>query len=332
VSVSVVVPVYNAERSLGELVAATKSALNCVDAFEIIFVNDASQDGSWQVICDLMRNEPRIRGLNLMRNYGQHNAVLCGIRAAKFGIIVTLDDDLQNPPDEIPKLLAKLDEGYDVVYGFPKKQKHGLWRGLASLITKWVLQKAMGAQTAASISSFRAFRTDLRGAFEKHSSHFVNIDALLTWGTTKFVAVPVKHDARPYGESNYTFFKLVTHALNMVTGLSTFPLQLASLNGFACMLFGILALIYVLAQYIINGGSVPGFPFLAALIVILSGAQLFALGIIGEYLARMYARTSERPAYVVRPNTTVELSNTDKPSSPSTIDFTPVVEALELVK
>jgi undecaprenyl-phosphate 4-deoxy-4-formamido-L-arabinose transferase len=174
-----------------------------------------------------------------MRNYGQHNALLCGIREAKHDVIITMDDDLQNPPEEIPKLLSKLAEGYDVVYGTPANEQHGLWRDLASQATKIALQGAMGAKTARKVNAFRAFRAKVRDAFGNYQSPFVSIDVLLTWGTTQFAAIQVKHEVRRIGRSNYTFRKLITHALNMITGFSTLPLQLASLMGFAFSFFGL---------------------------------------------------------------------------------------------
>jgi undecaprenyl-phosphate 4-deoxy-4-formamido-L-arabinose transferase len=194
----------------------------------------------------------------------------------------------------------KLDEGYDVVYGTPQKEQHGLLRDFASRATKLGLQSAMGAETARKVSAFRAIRAAVREAFKSYQNPYVNIDVLLTWGTTKFAAVVVRHEPRLHGDSKYTVFKLLTHALNMVTGFSTAPLRLASLVGFACTLFGLCTLVYVLGRLILVGGGVPGFPFLASAIAIFSGAQLFALGIIGEYLARMHFRMMERPTYAVR--------------------------------
>ncbi len=173
-----------------------------------------------------------------MRNYGQHNALLCGVRAARNDIIVTMDDDLQNPPGEIAALYAKLSEGYDVVYGTPLKETHGLLRDLASQITKRVLQNAMGAATAGKVSAFRIFRTHLRDSFANYNSPYVSLDVLLTWGTDKFAAIAVEHMPRLAGESNYTWVKLITHALNMVTGFRTLPLRFASVLGFVLTLFG----------------------------------------------------------------------------------------------
>jgi undecaprenyl-phosphate 4-deoxy-4-formamido-L-arabinose transferase len=302
---SVVVPVHNGERSLPLLVQRMRPALDALtEDYELILVNDGSQDRSWDTINGLASNQPWIRGIDLMRNYGQHNALLCGIRAAVHDIIITLDDDLQHPPEEIPKLVAKLAEGYDVVYGTPEKERHDLLRRVASSLTKLALQSVMRVDVARKVSAFRAFRTHVREAFSDYHGPYVSIDVLLSWGTARFGAVSVNHAQRGSGASTYTFRRLVVHALNMMTGFSTVPLQFASLLGFSFTLFGIGVLAYVLGRYVIFGGGVPGFPFLASIIAIFSGVQLFALGIIGEYLARIHFRMMERPVYVIRASTT----------------------------
>jgi len=289
--------VYNSEGSLPILVERTHRAL-APRSHEIVLVNDGSADGSWNVVRKLCLS-PGVRGINLMRNYGQHNAVLAGIRAARGSTVVTIDDDLQHPPEEIGKLLSALDGGFDVVYGTPEKLPHSTFRNVSSWITKLVLQKAIGAETARRVSAFRAFRTDLRRAFEQYQSPFVSIDVLLTWGTRRFGSVPVELRPREIGRSNYSLRALVTHALTVATGFSTLPLRFASLLGFSFTALGLLILAYVVAVYFIRGDSVPGFPFLASVIAIFSGAQLFALGIIGEYLARIHSRMMERPTYAV---------------------------------
>lgn len=300
-SISVIIPVYNSAEILPVLVAQLRELLPAIATdHEIILVNDGSRDNSWEIICKLSANCPELSGYNLMRNYGQHNAVLCAIRAATKQIIVTMDDDLQHPPEEIPKLLDKLDKGFDVVYGTPLKEQHGFLRDMASRITKMALQPSMSEEVARNVSAFRAFRTCLRNAFTDYRSSFVSVDVLLTWATTSFAAIPVAHEPRRSGTSNYTMRKLVTHAFNMMTGFSVIPLQLASLLGFLCAIFGVLVLAYVLIRYMILGYSVPGFPFLASIISIFSGAQLLSIGIIGEYLARMHFRMMDRPLYVVR--------------------------------
>jgi glycosyltransferase involved in cell wall biosynthesis len=298
--VSIVIPVFNSEASLPELYRQLMPAMEAlVERFEVILVEDSSRDRSWEVVRGLAARDARIRGLRLSRNYGQHNALLCGIRAAKYGVIVTMDDDLQHPVSEIPLLLQALTQGHDVVYGTSTDNQHDLWRNLASRMTKLALQNAMGAKSAAQVSAFRAFPTRLRDAFQDYRSPSVSIDVLLTWATTRFTGVTVKHAPRLTGTSNYTVRKLITHAFNLMTGFSTMPLQLASIVGFMFTLFGFGVLAWVLGRYFIQGTNVPGFPFLASLIAIFSGAQMFTLGIFGEYLARMYGRTMERPAYVV---------------------------------
>jgi undecaprenyl-phosphate 4-deoxy-4-formamido-L-arabinose transferase len=302
---SIIVPVYNGAESVPALVERLQKVLPGVaDKFEAILVNDGSRDQSWDRIVELSNQFSWITGINLARNFGQHNALLCGIRQAQYEYIVTMDDDLQNPPEEIPGLLAKLAEGYDVVYGTPEREQHGLWRDLASQITKIALQGTMGVDTARKVSSFRAFNTHIRDAFANYHGYSVNIDVLLTWGTNSFTSIPVRHDPRRSGNSNYSFGKLIIHALNMLTGFSTLPLQFASITGFGFMLFGIGVLVYVIGRYAILGDSVPGFPFLASIIAIFSGAQLFALGIIGEYLARMYFQIMDRPPYAQRSKVT----------------------------
>lgn len=313
-SISVVVPVYNSEETLAPLIARLQSMLQrAAGEFEVILVNDASRDQSWKVAAQLSETYPFVRAVNLMRNYGQHNALLAGIRRARHQLIVTLDDDLQNPPEEVPRLLAKIAEGHDVVYGVPEHETHGFWRNLASQVTKLTLQNAMGAETARNISAFRAFRTELRRAFSEYRGSFVSIDVLLTWATTRFTGVVVRHEPRHAGVSNYTLRKLIIHALNMMTGFSTVPLQIASLIGFAFTFVGLLVLIFVVGRFLIMGGSVPGFPFLASIIAVFSGAQLFALGIIGEYLARVHFRLMDKPAYAVREDTAQIASEHETP-------------------
>src|SRR3972149_10710256 len=191
-SISVVIPVFNSEASIPALIDRLSQVLPvAAHDFEVIMVNDASSDKGWEIISRLAIEHSWLQGINLMRNYGQHNALLCGIRAAKHEVIVTLDDDLQHPPEEIPKLLEKLDEGYDVVYGTPKRERHGFFRDIASQVTKLALKSAMGTETARKVSALRAFRTPVREAFAFYDSPFVSIDVLLTWGTTRFAAVAV---------------------------------------------------------------------------------------------------------------------------------------------
>jgi undecaprenyl-phosphate 4-deoxy-4-formamido-L-arabinose transferase len=161
----------------------------------------------------------------------------------------------------------------------------------------------MGAATARSISAYRVFRTCLREAFADYRGAFVSIDVLLTWGGARFTAIRVNNNPRTVGVSNYTLYKLVVHTFNMMTGFSTLPLQLASLLGFLFTLVGGATLVYVVGSYLVRGSAVQGFPFLASAIAIFSGVQLFALGIIGEYLARVHVRTMDQPSFAVEATT-----------------------------
>jgi undecaprenyl-phosphate 4-deoxy-4-formamido-L-arabinose transferase len=259
-------------------------------------VNDGSPDGSWGVIEQLAKKYKWVRGIRLLRNFGQHNATLCGIRLARYEVIVTMDQDLQHPPEQIPFLLAELEQGYDVVYGSPKKLPQGFIRNLLTANIKRILSNIMGIPSVKNISAFRAFPAHLRSAFENFQSPNMILDVLLSWGTTRFTSVQV--DIAEAHSSNYNFAALVDISLLILVGYSTKPLRLASWIGFIMTLFGIGIFVYVMVVYFI-AGSLPGFPFLASIIALFSGAQLFTLGIFGEYLARMFERTMDRPPYII---------------------------------
>ena len=294
---SVVVPVYRGESLIEPLVERLREALpKFGENYEVILVNDGSPDGSWEVIERLATKYKWVRGIRLMRNYGQHNATLCGVRLARYEVTVTMDQDLQHLPEDIPLLLAELDKGYEVVYGAPRKLPQGFIRNLLTANIKRILASTMGVPSVRNISAFRAFRTHLRSAFENFQSPSMIIDVLLSWGTARFTSVPV-NIAKAH-DSNYDFAALIKAALLILTGYSTKPLRLASWIGFVMTLFGLGVFIYVLVIYF-TAGSLPGFPFLASIIALFSGAQLFALGIFGEYLARMFDRSMDRPTYVI---------------------------------
>jgi glycosyltransferase involved in cell wall biosynthesis len=297
--ISVVVPVYNSAETLEELASRLANVLpGLSQSYEVIMVNDGSRDQSWEEICQLTDKYTWLRGFNLMRNYGQHNALLCGIREARYAITVTMDDDLQHPPEEIHKLIERLPQGNDVVYGIPEKMPHSWWRNAFSYLAKRLLSLAMGVKNVRDFAAFRAFRTQLREAFANYQNPNVILDVLLSWGTARFTTVFVEEKPRPAGRSNYNFFKLFQYTMVVLTGFSTLPLRIASVIGFIFTIFGVAIFIYVLASYFV-AGSIPGFPFMTSIIALFSGTQLFALGIIGEYLARIFDRSMDRPPYVI---------------------------------
>jgi undecaprenyl-phosphate 4-deoxy-4-formamido-L-arabinose transferase len=297
-NLSVVVPVYRGEGTIESLVDRLRDVLpQAAKKYEVILVHDGSPDQSWTVIEKLAKKYRWVIGIRLMRNYGQHNATLCGVRAAEYEVTVTMDQDLQHPPEEIPQLLKKLEEGFDVVYGAPRKLPQGFWRNLMTANIKRLLARVMGVPSVKNISAFRAFHTHLRDAFANFQGPSSTIDVLLSWGTSRFTSVQV--DIAPARQSNYNFFALVKAAVLILTGYSTAPLRLASWLGFLMTLFGIGIFIYVLVIYF-TVGSLPGFPFLASVISIFSGAQLFTLGIFGEYLAHIFDRSMDRPSYIIQ--------------------------------
>jgi undecaprenyl-phosphate 4-deoxy-4-formamido-L-arabinose transferase len=298
-SISVVIPVYRSEKTLDMLIERLGKVLPTItDSYEVLLINDGSPDNSWGMIERLAQTYPWVHGIDLMRNYGQHNATLCGIRAARHEVIFTMDDDLQNPPEEMPKLLAKLNDGYDVVYGVARRRQQAWWKNLFSVLVKRAIGYVMGLRTVRDIGAFKAFRSSLLKAFEDFNGPDVLVDVLLSWGTNRFAAVTVEESPRTEGHSNYNFIKLVKVSLLVLTSYTTLPLRLASILGFFFTVFGFFVLLYVLITYFI-AGSVQGFSFQASIVAIFSGVQLFSLGIIGEYLARVFERTGGRKTYII---------------------------------
>jgi glycosyltransferase involved in cell wall biosynthesis len=295
-----VVPVYRSTDSLIALVDRLDEAFAHLGDYEVILVDDGSPAETWAVITELAARSNRVRGFRLGRNFGQHSALVAGVRQARFPIVVTLDDDLQNPPEEIPRLIAALEErDLDVVYGVPERMEQSLPRRLAGRITRKSLGSGLGQESALEFSSFRAFRTRIREAFASDVGTNVSLDALLTWGASRFGSVAVRHDPRAMGTSNYTYRRLLRFAVDTTTGYSTAPLQFASILGLATAFLGFLSLLWVVIYPLVVGRTVQGFPFLASTIAIFSGVQLLTLGIIGEYLSRMHFRVMRKPTYVI---------------------------------
>jgi glycosyltransferase involved in cell wall biosynthesis len=300
-SVSVVVPVYEGAKTIEELCRRITDVLQPqYEDFEIILVNDGSRDNSWEVVSRLAREYPQVLGINLMRNYGQHNALLAGIRQAEKEVIVTLDDDLQNPPEEIPRLLQKLSEGYDVVYGKPSVRQHSLWRNVSSWLLKTTLKMIMGAEIGSQSSPFRAFRSVLKRGFVNFSDARLSVDVLLSWVASQTTFILVEHHPRLDGKSSYSLGKLALLAFDLLTGYSVLPLRIASGVGLTTALMGLLVFLFVVIRRLVEPLYVPGFAFIASEVALFAGLQLFAIGVIGEYVARLHFRTMGKPSYVIR--------------------------------
>ena len=303
--VSIVVPCYRSAASLPELVERLDETLpGCAAAHEVILVVDGSPDDTWSVASALALKYPAVRAIELARNYGQHNALIAGIRAARHGVVVTLDDDLQHSPEEIPVLLAALDEDVDLVYGTAIEEEHGAARSVASRALKAAMSGQLGIRDARSVSAFRAFRTFLRDGFDRVHGPHVSVDVSLSWGTTRVRAVSVHMRRRAHGRSGYTLRTLTRHALNMVLGYSVVPLRLVTYLGLAVGFTGLGLFGYVLWQYFSGATSVAGFTTVAAMLAVFSAAQLIGIGVLGEYVGRIHAGGIGRPTYVVRQATT----------------------------
>jgi glycosyltransferase involved in cell wall biosynthesis len=317
--VSVVVPVYRSTGTLQPLLERIRAALGD-RCSEVIFVDDGSPPATWEVLRELART-PEVTAIRLGRNAGQHAALLAGVRRARYGTVVTLDDDLQNPPEMIPRLLEALEtQDVDVVYGWSPDTEHAWWRRAGSAVIRRTISAALRMPEAARLGAFRAFRTSLRDGFAGELGPGVSLDALLGWSTSRFGSVEVDHHARAEGRSGYKLRHLLRFALDMLTGYSTLPLRLVTLLGLLSSAFGFAVLTYVLVRYAIEGTSVAGFPFLASIVAIFSGVQMLSLGIIGEYLGRMHLRLQKRPTYVVAEALQVPRSRPPVPGPPTAID------------
>jgi undecaprenyl-phosphate 4-deoxy-4-formamido-L-arabinose transferase len=296
---SVVVPVYNAEETLEELVsrlAQTFEKLN--ETYELIFIDDNSHDRSWEILRSLRERHPGIRCYQLMRNYGQQNATMCGFRQAKGRYIITLDDDLQNPPEEIPALITELEEGYDVVFGIYKSKKHGRYRRWGS----WMINKfyALTFKSRGRVSAFRILRSELAKIILEYDLNFSYINGLIAWYTDRVSQIYVQHKPRPQGRSGYSFRKLLTLSINMMTNFSLLPLQIASYAGILFASAGFIIGVFFAVRRVLFGSDFSGFTAIIVSISFFSGMILFFLGIIGEYIGRIHLNINRRPQYSIR--------------------------------
>ena len=298
---SVIIPVYRSEPTLPDLADRLTAVLDSTGLrCEIIFIDDASPDDSWSVLTSIQAKSPdKIVAIQLMRNFGQHNAIMCGLRHARGRLIVTMDDDLQNPPEELPKLLAAIDKGgFDLVYGQYAGKKHKLWRNLGSALVNTFYRLVFHSKI--TVTSFRIMRCELAQSILSYDLNYTFIDGLLAWNTQRIGTVEVEHHARREGRSSYSLSKLTVLALNVFTNFSLIPLQLTSALGFVLAFCGLLAGVYYLGLYLTGFIEVPGYASMIVAILVLGGTQLLAMGIIGEYLGRLHLNVNRKPQYTVR--------------------------------
>lgn len=299
--VSVVVPCYRSAGTLPELVARLEATLPRVtEGYEVVLVVDGSPDDTWDTARRLALRVPAVRAIRLARNYGQHNALLAGVRAARHEVVVTMDDDLQHPPEEVPKLLEALTDDVDLVYGVAREEEHGVARSLASRLVKAGLASLLDVPDGRVMSAFRAFRTVLRAGFERVGGPHVSVDVCLLWGTSQVGSVVVEMQRRRTGRSGYTLRALMRYAINVITGYSTAPLRLVTYTGFGVGVGGLALFIWVMRQYVSGATKVAGFTTIAGMLAVLAAIQMLALGVLGVYVGRLHDRGMGRPAYIVR--------------------------------
>jgi len=317
--ISVVIPVYNSANTLSLLVDRLISTMEQLHvSYELLFVDDGSQDESWQTLNQLHREHPEcVVAIQLMRNFGQHNALMCGFRHSQGQFVVTLDDDLQNPPEEIPRLLQVIrDSSLDLVYGVPELKQHSSWRNLGSWVVRTVFRIMF--RTRISITSFRMMRRELVQAIFPYNLNFTFVDGLLAWNTQRIGQLTVNHQPRTTGQTGYSISKLVVLALNLFTNFSLLPLQVVSFVGFIAATTGLLAGLYYLAASLLHNIRVPGYASIIVSILVLGGIQLLSLGIIGEYLGRLHLNVNRKPQYTIRKTiNSVEGMSATKDHAPS---------------
>lgn len=298
--VSVVVPLYGGEKTIASLVERVSSTLAQEGwSYEIWLVCDQPRDRSWEIAARLASERSDTHAIRLMRNFGQHPATLLGIRRAEGATIVTMDEDLQHAPEDIPALVRESQEHGAIAYGLAEELQHAWWRNATSRLAKWFIARYFQFGDARRISAFRAFPASARTAFEHYHGERVAVDVLLSWSGLPLRPYRCQYAPRAEGESGYTFRKLVRYLSDLLLGYTTAPLRIASWMGLLSVVIAAGIALYVLINWLRVGSAVPGFAFLALSVAAFAGVQLLSLGIMGEYLGRLYFNSLSKPQYLV---------------------------------
>jgi polyisoprenyl-phosphate glycosyltransferase len=303
ISISVVVPVYGSAAILPLLVARLEHTLHAMatpGGFEVILVHDHGPDDAWHVITDLAQSRPWLRGADLGKNAGQHNAIMAGLRMARGDHVVTMDDDLQHDPEDIPRVVACLNAGNDLCYVRFRSRRHPFWKRLGSGFNDLVAQRLLHKPKGLYLSPFRGIRQPLLETVLRYEGPFVYVDGLLLQGTTRIGAIEAEHHRRTDGRSGYSLRKSVSLWLQMATSFSVMPLRLVSFAGIAASFLGFLMAFLVLVRKLMSPAMPMGWPSLIITILVLGGMQLLALGMIGEYVGRILLTLNRHPQYVIR--------------------------------
>lgn len=300
-ALSVVVPVYNGASSIPTLVEEL-SRLDVPGGLEIILVNDCSPDDSLEISRALARrNDVPLTVVNLARNFGEHNAVMAGLTHARGAHIITMDDDLQNPPEEVVRLWRHAsDNDFDVVYTRYAGKQHAGWRNLGSRFTNWCADYLLDKPRGLYLSSFRCMSAFTATAILRHVGPFPYIDGLITQVTQNVGVLEVTHLPRADGRSNYTIRRLTRLFFSMLLNFSVTPLRIGALVGFGMALLGAVGFVAVVVEALVSSGGPRGWPSLMAATFLLAGVQLLMLGLLGEYLGRLFLTANRKPQFVVR--------------------------------
>ena len=297
---SVIIPIFNEAASLDELHKRLTSVLeNTGRSYEILFVDDGSRDGSMDVLRLLHARDPKVRVVRFNRNYGQHAAVLAGMERARGKVIVTLDGDLQNPPEEIPLLLERIEAGHDVVGGWRVSRRDSLIRRCISAAVNRMISATVGIRMRDYGCMLRAYRREVVEQILGCQERSTFVPALANLFAASVAEVAVKHETRHHGRSHYGLFRLLRLNYDLMTGFSLLPIQAVSFAGIGIALLGFGFGIFLGIRRLLIGPEVEGVFTLFAILFFFVGLQIFALGLIGEYVARIYQEVRRRPRYVV---------------------------------
>ena len=300
IDISIVIPVFNETSLIEELYSRLKAVCEGLGRnYEIIIVDDGSSDGSHEKLTQLTNNDTTLRIVKFTRNFGQQAAVLAGFRISRGTIIVQLDSDLQNPPEEIQKLLEAMSENIDLVTTVQRKRRDSAIRVFGSLCLLKVGQMLFGNQVKLNLSSFRALRRSVVEKIESCKDRSRYMAVLMSWMGLPTAEIEVEHHERKKGNTKYSFLNLLILAWDLVTGYSSFPLRMVTYMGLFGALLGFLMMIFLLFQRIINGILIEGFVVLSAVFAFFAGVQLLSIGFLGEYLGRVHHQIQERPDYII---------------------------------
>ena len=300
--VSVIIPVFNEEENLQELGERLVHTLTGLGRpFEIILVDDGSTDRSWELLTQLHQKYPQhLRALRFHRNFGQHQAIFAGFQAARGQVMVTLDADLQNPPEEIPRLLAKLEEGYDTVGGWRENRQDSLFRKLPSLSINYIMSKVTGIKLRDYGCMLRAYRREVVDSINQCQESSSFIPALANLYARRVAEIPVGHAERQRGTSKYSLFKLIRLNFDLMTGFSNLPIHLVGLMGITIAVLGLLFGFFLFIRRLFVGPEVEGVFTLFAILFVFVGLNTLGLAVIGAYVGRIYKEVRQRPRYVIR--------------------------------